>query len=406
VDRLESGRGRRSRKRMIIFALLLVVLMAFCATTAYATPIGGPFSVYYYVVHNDYGNAMEWNASNTISFLKSTIAGDPGVGIAAGDMVLVYNGTVMQDADALSVYNYVSMQTIYVYRASDYYDADLSDLTVSHGTLTPSFSSGTEDYSVIVPSSISSLTLTATASNSGAGVAISGSSLGVTGVIGTGTGSASRAISLATGPNVVTVVVTPLGGSPTKTYTVTITRLAEEATVTFDSQGGSAVATVTVDVGNDVSAPTAPTRSGYTFKGWYLDDGGTLPVSFPYAVTGDTTLYAAWTLALTLTSSDEDGVIYLNGRITLTPNFSGGTWTFNSAYVTRSGNDFTALKSGTVQITYAVDGVSVTYNLTIRSAILPSTGQDMTPFYVLACLSGATIIAAFGTRMRRFKKTV
>ena len=39
-------------------------------------------------------------------------------------------------------------------------------------------------------------------------------------------------------------------------------------TMTFDSNGGSAVAPITQDYGTALSAPAAPTRTGYTFGGW------------------------------------------------------------------------------------------------------------------------------------------
>jgi uncharacterized repeat protein (TIGR02543 family) len=65
--------------------------------------------------------------------------------------------------------------------------------------------------------------------------------------------------------------------------------------VTFDSKSGSAVANGVFASGGTVSAPTAPTRSGYTFAGWSATDGGSA-VTFPYApgVVTDITLYAKW----------------------------------------------------------------------------------------------------------------
>ncbi len=44
-------------------------------------------------------------------------------------------------------------------------------------------------------------------------------------------------------------------------------------TVTFDSRGGSAVATQTVKEGEYATAPSTPTRDGYEFVGWYDEDG-------------------------------------------------------------------------------------------------------------------------------------
>jgi uncharacterized repeat protein (TIGR02543 family) len=68
-------------------------------------------------------------------------------------------------------------------------------------------------------------------------------------------------------------------------------------TVTFNTNGGSAVTTKTVKSGEKVSAPTAPTKDGYTFDGWYSDAALTKAYSFSSAVTSNITLYAKWTTA-------------------------------------------------------------------------------------------------------------
>lgn len=67
--------------------------------------------------------------------------------------------------------------------------------------------------------------------------------------------------------------------------------------VTFDTQGGSAVSSITnVDSGTTISAPPAPTRAGYTFAGWYKEAAGTNAWNFKSdTVTSDLMLYAKWT---------------------------------------------------------------------------------------------------------------
>ncbi len=66
--------------------------------------------------------------------------------------------------------------------------------------------------------------------------------------------------------------------------------------VTFNSQGGSAVTPATVSLGGTVTRPADPTRSGYTFGGWYTEADCTNAWNFTTdAVTGDITLYAKWT---------------------------------------------------------------------------------------------------------------
>ncbi len=68
-------------------------------------------------------------------------------------------------------------------------------------------------------------------------------------------------------------------------------------TVTFDSQGGSAVNPQTVNYDSLVSEPSAPARTGYTFAGWYREAGCVTAWVFAGdRVTGDTTLYAKWTV--------------------------------------------------------------------------------------------------------------
>ncbi len=67
-------------------------------------------------------------------------------------------------------------------------------------------------------------------------------------------------------------------------------------TVTFDSNGGSAVAPAEgIKEGDPVSEPTAPTKDGYSFEGWYTDTGLTSSWDFSSdTVTEATTLYAKW----------------------------------------------------------------------------------------------------------------
>lgn len=67
-------------------------------------------------------------------------------------------------------------------------------------------------------------------------------------------------------------------------------------TITFNSNGGSTVANMYVTEGELATAPTAPTRLGYTFSGWYKNIALTSAFSFiGDVIDADTTLYAKWT---------------------------------------------------------------------------------------------------------------
>ena len=74
--------------------------------------------------------------------------------------------------------------------------------------------------------------------------------------------------------------------------TVTAKIIATTYQVTFNSDGGSVVASQTVESGSTVSEPADPTKQGYTFAGWYLNDQ---PYNFSTPVTGNITLVAHWT---------------------------------------------------------------------------------------------------------------
>ncbi|MCF7924724.1 MAG: InlB B-repeat-containing protein [Candidatus Izimaplasma sp.] len=70
----------------------------------------------------------------------------------------------------------------------------------------------------------------------------------------------------------------------------------EEFTVTFESNGGSAVSSETVLDGELATEPTDPTKTDYVFDGWFTDDT-TFVNEFNFAtdtITADITLYAKW----------------------------------------------------------------------------------------------------------------
>ena len=71
-------------------------------------------------------------------------------------------------------------------------------------------------------------------------------------------------------------------------------RLAQTFTVTFDPRNGDDTSSAEVMEGKTVSAPSAPSWDGYTFKGWFTAPDGGTQWNFSSPVTGDMTLYAHW----------------------------------------------------------------------------------------------------------------
>ncbi|MBW4258542.1 InlB B-repeat-containing protein, partial [Methanobacterium sp. YSL] len=79
-------------------------------------------------------------------------------------------------------------------------------------------------------------------------------------------------------------------------------------TITFDSNGGSAVNSITQDYNTSVIAPANPTKLGYTFGGWYSDSGLTTVYVFDKMPAQSITLYAKWSInAYTITLDSNDG---------------------------------------------------------------------------------------------------
>jgi hypothetical protein len=94
-------------------------------------------------------------------------------------------------------------------------NANLSALTISAGTFTPVFASGTYSYTVSENSATASVTVNPTQVIAGSVIKVNGTTVA--------SGSNSGAIVLSAGPNTITIVVTSAGNT-TETYTITVTR--------------------------------------------------------------------------------------------------------------------------------------------------------------------------------------
>jgi uncharacterized repeat protein (TIGR02543 family) len=65
--------------------------------------------------------------------------------------------------------------------------------------------------------------------------------------------------------------------------------------VSFDSQGGSSVSSINAPIKSLIITPAAPTKSGFTFAGWFKDSATTQPWNFVTdRVYSNITLYAKW----------------------------------------------------------------------------------------------------------------
>ena len=125
-------------------------------------------------------------------------------------------------------------------------------------------------------------------------------------------------------------------------------------TVTFNSNGGSTVASIRVVGGETVEMPENPVREGYVFAGWYKDEAFTESFKFGTdgdKITKDTTLYAQWLdedLLIAEYSASEIVIGYANGdssqhvtkNITLPAKIysSDISWVSSSSAISSNGN--------------------------------------------------------------------
>ena len=87
--------------------------------------------------------------------------------------------------------------------------------------------------------------------------------------------------------------------------------IKEEITITFDTNGGSIIDSITIGKDTELTLPKDPMRDGYVFKGWV--DKNETPIYNKALLAEDTTLYAVW-------EKDE-----ISNTITITFDTKGGS---------------------------------------------------------------------------------
>jgi gliding motility-associated-like protein len=151
-------------------------------------------------------------------------------------------------------------------RYSDYFNPALKCLSVSAGTLSPSFDTDVTAYTVTVPSSVSTITVYAATTHP-------------TATITQGTGSHS----LPVGTTTITVTVSGVGS--TKSYTINVTRTSDFYVSPADT---------TICSGISVTLTANSISSGAIFK-WYSNASGGSPIytgaSFTTPILTSTTTY-------------------------------------------------------------------------------------------------------------------
>ena len=90
----------------------------------------------------------------------------------------------------------------------------------------------------------------------------------------------------------------------TSNRTITAGYRINTYTVTFNSNGGTAVPSRVVTYGDVVGRPSAPTKANHKFMGWYTSLSFNAAYNFNSAVTSSFTLYARWDERPTIKAED------------------------------------------------------------------------------------------------------
>ena len=90
---------------------------------------------------------------------------------------------------------------------------------------------------------------------------------------------------------------------PAENMTITATWQINQYTITFNTNGGSTINSITQDYGTAITAPVNPTRTGYTFAGWNQEIPTTMPAE-------NITITAEWTIIYyTVTFNGNGGTV-------------------------------------------------------------------------------------------------
>ena len=142
-------------------------------------------------------------------------------------------------------------------------DATLNALTISSGTLSPIFTSGTDTYTASVDNSVSSVTVTPTVDDSHAAIKVNGSLVT--------SGNASSSIPLTVGANEIDIVVTAQDGTTVETYVVDVTRAAVVPVANITG----VLATTTAGTDLTLSGTATPSDATNKTITWSVKDAGT-----------------------------------------------------------------------------------------------------------------------------------
>ena len=144
--------------------------------------------------------------------------------------------------------------------------------------------------------------------------------------------------------------------------------------LTYETNGGSYVQGTTAPYGSEVAlTSTKPTRAGYTFVGWYLDEDLTQAAESTVELKGNTTVYAKWkgadanyTIVYQFEKYNDTGTAtsYVYDNSQAATGTVGSTVKATDSTIpdkTRTGWEKDTAKNNTSSVVIAADGSSILY---------------------------------------------
>lgn len=154
-----------------------------------------------------------------------------------------------------------------------------------------------------------------------------------------------------------------------KGLTIDVKYDLDEHTLTFETNGGSAINPVTVRHGNAVARPADPTKDKYTFIGWYADPEFTEEYDFATVLEADKTIYAKFEL-----TSTPIGDIYVRYDVLHIKQLPDGTYDLANAEV----EHLNAKKDTTV--TAVIKDYRATHHVNVNRTLSKLTGTAIQPY--------------------------
>ncbi|PWU31013.1 IPT/TIG domain/outer membrane autotransporter barrel domain-containing protein [Pseudomonas sp. RW407] len=232
-------------------------------------------------------------------------------------------------------------------------DASLAGLSLSVGTLSPTFATATTTYTAAVSNSASAVVVRPTARASDSTITVNGAAVA--------SGSDSSAISLAVGANTITVGVTAADGQTTKTYSITVTRTEAAPLATDVTAGVAANSTNNAITLAITGSPTSVAVASAASHGTATASGTSITYT-PVAGYSGTDIFTYTATNANGTSAPATVTITVNA-----PTLAISPTTLPNATASNSYSQSLSSANGTAPYSYAVTAGALPAGLTLNS---------------------------------------